>query len=626
MKISGRIDGSIYGTILKSRPSTHSSGLRALYSTTRTNHGSSSVAVSFTWHSGSSRPNTPTWQLARVAIFSSPYSTVTSRGSRRPLGSLYFTSHPPTCGRNWNNSYSSRSAVPGERPVALRPIALPPPKRLREELLAFVDQYEDVTVEEQLEFLRDPYMRRYAPPATPKLTISDNVHHMYAPLPEDVQREGPEEQEIVTKLRASVFSRLLRPHSVDTDTIYDLYRALPEPRITFLPARLRHALLAALGVTERKNAKSMLRYFAVVADVKNSGFSLSGAEWNTAISFASRYVATTTVVEAEAALHLWREMEHEAGIKGNEATFNILFDAASKAGKFALAEMIYQEMNTRGIHFNRYHHVSLIHFFGLKMDASGVRAAYKEMVQAGEIIDSLTLNCVITGLLRSGEDDAAERVYEKMKTSDERSKLIPHRDYAFNKMVTKVLMMFAKMGRVNPEMHSGLQGTGMVTPDLHTYRILLNHFGVRRGQMSKVAQYLDEMKFFRVPLHGAIFLALFKGFAVHGAVTASEWSLQRLTSVWGAFLDAYDAGADGLYINTWIAMWALRAFARCSQSRQHVLAVYEDLKLRWDLDATNESFMLDFLHKLLSKNGWSVQSTPTSILALGSGSHRRGYA
>jgi pentatricopeptide repeat protein len=408
----------------------------------------------------------------------------------------------------------------------------------------------------------------------------------------------------------------MRPRSVSLETIFDLYRELPNPRITFLPAQLRHALLAVLGITERKDPKSMLRYFAVVADVKKCGFALSGAEWNTAMSFASRYVGRTSEVEAEAALHMWREMEHDAGIKGSEVTFNILFDAASKAGKFALAEMIYQEMKTRGIHFNRYHHVSLIHFFGLKMNASGVTAAYKQMVESGEIIDSLVLNCVMVGLLRSGDEAAAERIYENMKISDARSKLIPERNYAFDKMVTKTMMMFARLGRAHPDMRPGLQDAGVTSPNLETYRILLNHFGVRLGKMSKVAQYLDEMKFFRVPLHGAIFLAIFKGFSVHGRAHGSDWSLQRLTSVWVAFLDALDGGAEGLHISTWMAMWILMAFARHSKSKEQLLAVYDDLKDRWDFDATNSNFMLEFFHKLLSKNGLSVDDISTSTFAL----------
>ncbi|KAJ8120612.1 hypothetical protein O1611_g10323 [Lasiodiplodia mahajangana] len=354
--------------------------------------------------------------------------------------------------------------------------------------------------------------------------------------------------------------------------------------------------MAALGSVERKDQKSMLRYFTVVADVKNSGLSLTSYQWNTAISFATSYVATTTEVEVEAALKLWREMERDASVKGNDVTFNILFDSASKAGKFRLAEMIYREMGHRGYAFNRYHHVSLIHFFGLKQDSSGVRAAYKEMVETGEIIDTVVCNCLISSFIRCGEEPSAEHVYEKMKASNKDLPTLPHRDYTMEKAITKILTMFARVGKKHPSMRPAFQKSALLSPDLHTYRILINHYGVRLGNLSKVAQFLDEMKDFNVPLHGVIFLALFQSFAIHGGA-GSDWNAQRLESVWDAFLDAMDSGADGLYISTWIAMAALQAHARYSD-RDGVLDIYECLRSRWELDDSNTQYMLHFLQKL----------------------------
>ncbi|KAK6824824.1 hypothetical protein PG987_012318, partial [Apiospora arundinis] len=433
-----------------------------------------------------------------------PYSTVTSRAGRRPLSPNYFTPHLPRK-QQWNHTSSSapmEEAPPMEiidiQPPAEAPAVAPAvashkvPHLSKEELLGFVDYYDDISVEERLEFLKDPYMRKYAPPEDTSLNISDRPYELLAPTPEEVERGSQDDMETVAKLRAAVYSRLLRPHNVDLEPWgYD--------------------------------------------------------------------------VEAEAALHLWREMEHDVGVKGNEVTFNILFDVASKAGKFALAEMIYQEMNTRGFQFNRFHHVSLIHFFGLKMDGGGVRAAYRQMVNASEIIDSTVLNCVMAGLLRCGEEDSALQLYNKMKATDRRSKIIPERNYTLQKKMTKVFLMFARVGRKHPELQRGFQSTSLTTPDLYTYRILVNHFGVKLGDMSKVAQFLDEMKFFRVPLHGSVFLALFKGFNRYGNTEGSDWSTQRLESVWHAFLDAHDDGADGLYISTWMAMWILRSFAECTE-------------------------------------------------------------
>jgi pentatricopeptide repeat protein len=472
--------------------------------------------------------------------------------------------------------------------------------RSKEDLLALVDQSEAGSVDEHFNFFKDPYLRGYAQADGPNLVVSSKKDDVEYPSTEQVTLANTEEQKMLWDLRHAVVSRLRSPLRVDLDTIYRLYQGLPEPRMSYIPARLRHQLLRVLSQPEKKDSKSMLRYFAVVADVKNSGLSLTLAQWNSAMSLASRYVGTSTDAEAETALKLWREMEQDAGIKGNDVTFNILFDVASKAGNFTLAEMLYQEMEARGLSFNRYHYVSLIHFFGLKLDADGVRAAYKEMVNAGEIIDTVALNCVISGLLRSGEEDAADRVYERMKKSDRKVMEMPSRNYLTNKMMTKVLQMFAKVGRQHPVLAPNFQGMASLIPDLHTYRILINHYAVKVGNLAKVTQFLDEMRFFQIPLHGAVFLALFKSFHLHGGFDGSAWSEQRLNNVWSAFLEAVDGPSFGLTIETWLAVWALRAFKKCS-SDEAVLKAYEELDARWNLDESDARFMTDFLTTVLSK-------------------------
>ncbi|KAJ9133234.1 Pentatricopeptide repeat protein [Coniochaeta hoffmannii] len=458
------------------------------------------------------------------------------------------------------------------------------------------------TVEEHLNFYKDPYRRGYAPADGPNVMVSDRRDDIDFPSLSQVKPADEEEQQILSDLRRAINARLRRPGIIRLDTIYHIYQQLPEPRMSHLPAKLRHGLLRVLGTPQKRTAKSMLRYFAVVADVKNSGLPLIQSEWNFAIAYAARYVGWSTNAETESALSLWREMEREAGIKGNEVTFNILFDVASKSGNFALAEMIYQEMEARGHPYNRYHYVSLIHFFGLKHDTDGLRAAYREMVEAGEMVDTVVLNCVMAGLLRSGEEDAAERVYERMRASSPKSRGMPQRTYATNKMITQALMMFARVGRQHPEMARQLQLGAPMAPDLQTYRLLINHYGVKLGDLSKVAQYLDEMKFFQVELHGSIFLALFKSFAQHGGYPGAAWSEQRLNSIWAALLQALDEGVTGLTVETWLAGWALKAFKKCS-TEQRIMEAYEALEARWDLEQADRTFMMDFLHKLLDENG-----------------------
>ncbi|KAJ3569551.1 hypothetical protein NPX13_g6041 [Xylaria arbuscula] len=547
------------------------------------------------------RPTRPQWPHGSLPTISPrrTFCAAVAQVAGRSSSSNYFTSYPASV-RSWNHA----AAPPADSTETIRKARNPPhfePRievQQKDEILAIVDYYdEDTSVEGTLKFYRDPYYRKYATSDGPNVKVSDR--------PEDLELQtingdrtfveddfGP-----ARELQIALDTRRRYPWEVSLDAIWDLYHALPEPRPAHISATTRHSLMAALGSVERKDQKSMLRYFAVMNDIKNSGFSLTSFQWNTAMSFATSYVARTTEVEVEAALKLWHQMEKEAKIKATEVTFNILFDAASKAGRFSLAEMIYEEMTHRGFAYNRYHYTSLIHFFGLKQDSSGVRAGYREMVEAGEIIDTVVTNCLIAGFIRCGEESSAEHVYEKMKASNKELLILPHRDYTLAKAINKVLLMFARIGKNYPSMQPAFQKSALLSPDLQTYRILLNHYGLKLGNLSKVAQFLDEMKAFQIPIHGVVFLALFQAFSVHGG-PGSDWSAQRLGSVWHAFLDALDSGADGLYISTWVGMAVLDAHSRFS-SRDELLSVYDCLQSRWELDEKNSQYMLHYLHQLL---------------------------
>ncbi|KAK1761205.1 hypothetical protein QBC47DRAFT_289709 [Echria macrotheca] len=607
MKASSRIDGSRCGAIPLPRPSKSwpaAATAAALLLFAHTHRAAYS-------HAGPSARQPPARGLCvgcrggnsirpdRARLVPLPFQ----RKAGLHKNSFFQPSVPNIC-----ESHTSAAVSPAPEPEVVVPVLQKPTTQQslsKQELLALVDSYDGrplESVEEHLRFFRDPYLRGYDTPDGPPITLARSQQDYHFPTAEETIAPDDEVRQILWHLRFCIITRLRNSEKVDLDEIYDTYQRLPEPRMLYIPGRLRHQLLSVLGQPQKKNSKSMLRYFAVIADVKNNGISLTSGEWNAAISFASRYVGVSTEVEVEAALEIWREMEHESSIPATDVTFNILFDVASKAGNFTLAEMIYREMEARGHRPNRYHYVSLIHFFGLKLDTDGLRAAYGEMVRAGEMIDTVALNAVLSGLLRAGEEDAAERVYEKMKASVGNGEAIPVRNYATNRAITQALLMFARLGRHHPDLRERLQATAPLHPDLHTYRILVNHHGVGKGDLARVARYVDEMKYFCIPLHGAIFLALFKSFAIHGGPVGSgaAWSAQRLGSIWDAFLNALDEGAPGLEVKTWLACWALRAFARCG-GRNGVLEAYDALKERWRLGYEDEQFMVDFLGGLVNR-------------------------
>jgi pentatricopeptide repeat protein len=458
--------------------------------------------------------------------------------------------------------------------------------------MELVDQYSGESYTDQLPLLELPSL--YQPRDGPHLMVSDKVEDEWPPP----HRAWPADSE--TKVKLQSLQTALRDFSKDPDEIYQLYRALPEPRAPYLESKTRHRMLRHLAVVERKDEHSMLRYLSVIDDMKGTAIPLTTSEWTSVISFAARYVGKSTELEVEAALHMWREMEHIAGVKGNDATFNVLFDVACKAGKFTLAEMIYKEMEKRGFEFNRFHHVSLIYYYGLKQNGDGARAAYKALIEAGEIVDTVVLNSMISALIGAHEANAAENIYERMKRNhlEHSGSQLPPKDYKARRQINRILMQMAKVAKVDRSKGREFQQRSIIAPDVHTFRILVNYFAVRAGELDKTAKFLDEMKWFELPVHGALFLALLKGFAIHGGIRYTHWTEERLESVWKSFLGALDGKAENLYISRWMVTWALRAFAKCS-GKSRTIEVWEEIRQKWDPGEADLDFVMENLRPLL---------------------------
>ena len=470
------------------------------------------------------------------------------------------------------------------------------PNRTREELLALVDQYGGTSVTDQLPLVELP--RLYQPSDGPHLTVSDKVEDEW-PAP---YQEWPADNE--TKDKLVYLAEVLLDRTTDPETIYGLYQCLPSPRAPYLPAKTRHKLLRHLALVDRKDEESMLRYFSVINDMKSTAIPLAVSEWNSAVSFAARWVHKSTEVEVEAAIHIWREMEHIAGVKADEVTFNILFDVACKAGKFTLAEMLYKEMENRGLPETRFHHVSRICFHGLQEDGDGVRAAFKELENAGEIIDTIVLNALIVSFIHSNEASQAEQIYGFM-VEKSNPELRP-KTYLEQKDLTKTYRKWAKAVRKQPHKYAVFQEKASIGPDVHTYRILFNYFGVTVGDLEKVAVFLDQLIELNIPLHGGHFLAFFKGFAMHGGIRYTKWTEDLLERTWTIFISAIDEEAEDLYISKWMVLWSLRAFAKCS-GKSRMIAVWEEFRAKWHPTQEELDFILPNLRRIMDVDDTAVR-------------------
>ena len=378
------------------------------------------------------------------------------------------------------------------------------------------------------------------------------------------------------------------------------YQSLPRPGVRYLSWNCRQRLLHRMSTVENKTEGLTLKFLSVLDDMQTAGFPVARWAWTSAVHLAGRTISLIGEKEVEDTLNVWKRMEQDADVKGNTVTFNVLLNVAVKAGQFRLAEMILEEMNRRNLSPTRFTRLGLIFYHGLRRDGNAVRRAYREFVEAGEIVDTVVLNCVIASLLRAGEPVAAEQIYERMKEMHAKTDggRVPALDYKGRRTLRATLLRAAEQHRGNQDELNRIQSEQSLAPDVKTYTILIQHHATHTGDLKFIVQLIEEMQGYEVSLNGRIFLELFRGFAGHGGVSYTHWTAERLRSVWETFLKLIEEGVEDVYISRWIAIWILRAFAKCEGPDSCVL-IRDELTTRWNPSPEEEQVLLDIPGKEL---------------------------
>ena len=381
----------------------------------------------------------------------------------------------------------------------------------------------------------------------------------------------------VAQLEQVLLERRLPPESV-----YSLYCKIPRPGVAYLSERAIRMLLHCLSVIEEETEVAMLRYLAVLDDMKIANRPLLRSEWTSAMVLTGRCVRKTSAAEIESLLHLWRKMEHEANIEPSSVTFNVLFDVAAKAGKFALAEVLFKEMRNRDLGLNREFRTGYILYQGLRGDGEGVKMAYKELVGAGEIVDTIVLNCVITSLIAVGEISAAELVFQRMKAlyfSKVDARLFP-KHWRHAKDLSFLLNMAAEKYRENASTRQKVQDSVPLAPNTDTYRILARYHAYHSGNLDRMTELIGEMLQFRLSINRSMYFLLFKGFQIHGGLRYSAWTKARLEGLWASYKETLILDPDKLSMQTYFAIAVMLAFQKTIGDHR-MREVWEELSDLW---------------------------------------------
>lgn len=403
----------------------------------------------------------------------------------------------------------------------------------------------------------------FSPPTSPKLDlVRDEEGTPVSPL---YHVEAEIKNRKLNEIRAlQNFVDLLLDDFSPLKDLFQAYKALPQPGVSYLSAGVIRLFLQRMSTPWRASEKAMLRYLSLLDDMQLVGLPITAWEWSSAIYLSGQSLSNVSNSDVAAAFRVWRQMEKEAGVAARDVTFNILFDIAAKANKFVLAEEVLREMHDRGFRLNRLGRVSLIYYYGKRGDGDAVRKAYRDFVEAGEIVDTLVLNCVMASLINAQEPTAAEQIYERMKGMQERLRKGTNADgeealflrypppgpetigtEIASNALGRVLLNASRLKIALPKHHAELQNVMPLTPDSTTYRTLMFHHAKTSGNIDRLTVLLDDMtRQFRIPMTHLTFQFLFRGFAMHGGSERDDakWTQQRLQIAWTACLVCLKAG------------------------------------------------------------------------------------
>ena len=482
-------------------------------------------------------------------------------------------------------------------PIQPRHLA-PPPPFSRTEYLNMLDYYH-----ESASF--PPLIDYFQPPiSSPPQSVAQRSRL----VKEKAIASAPEVTEHATRIAVKRLVSMLNQEDCPHDAILKAYSALPSPGVIHLSPWKRRLLLRRLSTVEHKNSCGLVRYLSIVDDMKAANLPMTEAEWNSLLAFTGRCFSPVQAAEVESALEIWKEMELDSTVQSGEVTFNILFDLAAKAGKYVLAEMILKEMRARNFPLNRFARTNIIYYHGLLGDGDAIRDAYRAFVEAGEIVDTVVINCVIASLILAGEPQAAELVYERMKrmyfaATDGSSP--PRCNWRQSRALGRSLERAGSDMRFGSKEYHNLQNEQLLCPDSRTYTIFIEYHVVKTGELGRIMSLLEEMQALQVPVSGRIYVKVFKGFAKHGGVRYTSWTGARLEKMWSSLLivlghQGDKEAAENVRLGKWMVVWAVRAFYYCC-GHARAMDIWAELRSRWKPSHEEEMAVLTLLGNILRK-------------------------
>jgi pentatricopeptide repeat protein len=374
------------------------------------------------------------------------------------------------------------------------------------------------------------------------------------------------------------FGKAVRNENSTNEALFELYRQLPGSRLPYMDRVTMERFITRMMTVPLRDQVSMLRYLTVIEDMKASKIPITRNEWNQASTFVTKAFKETTVSEMRAAFELWAESEGDFNVAADTTTFNILLDSASKSKSPIAAQRILKELQSRKLKYDRFTYTTLIMYHAHAGDAAGVRRVYQSLVDAGEAVDNVVLNTLMTALIHCGDTESAEKIFAFMKRAGVMAEKDPSPsmiEYRKQRAYTQKLKRLSSQNVKDYQEYIQLP----LGPNVASFHLFV-HLHCRNANWDRVQDIIRDMKMFQITLPDSVYLSLLKGFAWWGSSDPyNAWNGARLEEVLRVVLD------ESAGVITWArvyAVWTIRAVAKVYANREILQKVWEEIVAQWE--------------------------------------------
>lgn len=372
--------------------------------------------------------------------------------------------------------------------------------------------------------------------------------------------------------------------TLDYRKLFRAYNALPKPAPFHIEGAHLEDLISLLMDSDlegqihgQRHASNV--FMGVLSDVLECGMPISIREYNSAMYVIGKTMSTNEEVDKKWPLIEDRLTQLKSTSEHNRlrdvSTLNILMGIAVRTNSDELLNGLVQEFEHNHLKPDRFTMMVYLAYMANNHDPEGVRRTYQKIKDSGYIVDITMINMVLKCLLRAGDLDTAEGLFNALSRQTLRQK--PHEISRLTKKVQLMDYLIDIITKRQPNNQPTNDYSIPVIPDYYTYSMFLSHYCIERGDFNQSMNIIKLMVQHDL-INKHAFYRLYRAFSTNQLKNSHQWTLDRLNYV-TEYLCYLQQQSSEDFCTIPMGQNAIRAYKRVSGIQHHAFLIQLESKL-----------------------------------------------